>query len=404
MNLPIKADSPVRHLVQSRSSLIAAIRLCALSSLGVARSRWLLHDTEPEQVVECLLRGRLPAGLPDPRVSVTQSHVHKWQAGLRAQMLEDLIARNLNGPHRIIDAGCAEWPFTHDPDPPILLFVHGRRDLLENIRRVAVVGTRRCSAVGTSVAGEIGWTLAEHGVSVVSGLALGIDGAAHRGAGSSSSDPGRIGVVAGGLDVVYPTGNKDLWESVARSGVLLTETPVGERPTRWRFPARNRLIAGLSELVVVVESHAAGGALHTVDEALKRNIDVVAVPGSVRARSCGGTNQLLMDGLPPVRGGEDLVDLLGLNRTRTDSTGVQVPTCRSGSDPDQSAVGEPRPDQSRDEAILDALEGGPTSTDSLAAATGIEISALLALIQRLKRSERVEINGSLIAKAMTRGE
>jgi DNA processing protein len=402
MNIPAETHSSLRRLVQNRSSLIAAIRLCALASLGVSRSRWLLHNAEPEQVVESLLRGQLPAGLPDPKVSVTQSHVEKWQAGLRAQVVEDLVARNLNGQHRIIDAGCEEWPFSEDPDPPILLFVQGRVDVLTHDQRVAVVGTRQCSAVGRSVAGEIGWTLAEHGVCVVSGLALGIDGAAHRGAGLSSSNPGRIGVVASGLDIVYPRANQDLWKSVAQGGVLVSETPLGERPTRWRFPARNRLIAGLSDLVVVVESHLAGGALHTVEEALRRNIDVVAVPGSVRSRSCGGTNQLLMDGLPPVRSGEDLVDLLGLIPAGSDACRIPFPPKRAVADAVRpTALAS---DDKRDEAILGALEGGPTSTDSLAAATGIEVPSLLALIQRLKRADRVVINGSLIAKALPREE
>ncbi len=398
--------SPLQRLVQNRADLIAAIRLVALSSLGVSRSRWLLGNAEPEQVVDHLLRGRLPTGLPDPRVAVTKAHIEKWQAGLKAQSVDDLVARNLNGPHRIIDAGSDEWPFTLDPDPPVLVFVLGHARLLQTSRRVAVVGTRRCSAIGRSVAKEIGWTLAEHGVSVVSGLAVGIDGAAHRGAGTSRSDPGRIGVVASGLDMVYPAANEDLWESVARSGVLISETPMGERATRWRFPARNRLIAGLSELVVVVESHDRGGALLTVDEALGRDVEVAAVPGSVLSQSCRGTNQLLMDGIPPARNGQDLVDHLGLGPNPPTSQPQQLDIYTSQPVPVDAAPNLV-PQQATDpieEVVLVALESGPTGIDVLSGATGIEISTLLSLIQRLKRSGRVEIDGSVVAKRLPEGE
>jgi DNA processing protein len=339
-------------------------------------------------------------------MSVGRLHIEKWQAGLRSQKVDELVARNLNGPQRIIDAGSDEWPFSLDPDPPVLLFVLGRSDVLGSRRQVAVVGTRRCSAVGRSVAGEIGWTLAENSVSVVSGLALGIDGAAHRGAGSSGSDPGRIGVVASGLDMVYPQANEDLWNSVARSGVLISETPMGERATRWRFPARNRLIAGLSELVVVVESHDRGGALLTVDEALERDVDVMAVPGSVLSQSCRGTNQLLMDGIPPARNGRDLIEHLGLDPVPHASRPKQRQ--RKGSQPapvDAASTSvSPQGSDHLEDAVLIALESGPASIDSLREATGIEVSALLALIQRLRRAGRVEIDGSAVAKALAEGE
>jgi DNA processing protein len=393
-------------LVQNRAALIAAIRLVALPSLGVSRSRWLLGNAEPEEIIDHLVRGRLPGGLPDPRVRVTKAHIEKWRTGLRAQNVDDLVARNLNGPHRIIDAGSAEWPFALDPDPPVLVFVLGSVELLTTSRRVAVVGTRRCSAIGRSVAREIGWTLAEHDVSVVSGLAVGIDGAAHRGAGTSKSDPGRIGVVASGLDMTYPAANEDLWDSVARSGVLISETPMGERATRWRFPARNRLIAGISELVVVVESHERGGALLTVDEALGRNVDVVAVPGSVLSQSCRGTNQLLMDGIPPARNGEDLVAHLGLDPPETTAPNQQLELDRGQPSPvDTAQIPDPPNGTARlEDAVLVALESGPAGIDALAGATGIEISTLLSLIQRLKRSNRVEIDGSVVAKRLLEGE
>lgn len=395
----MKVDSPLHHLTDTAESLQAALRLVALPSLGVSRARWLLENAEASAVVDCLLRGQLPAGLPDPKTEVTRQSIDKWRTGLRSQDLDLLVARNTDGSQRIIDAGNENWPFVHDPEPPVLVFVRGRIETLAGGRRVGVVGTRRCSAIGRSVAGEIGWTLAEHGVSVVSGLALGVDGAAHRGAGASAVDPGRIGVVASGLDMVYPARNEALWNSVAETGVLISETPMGERAARWRFPARNRLIAALSELIVVVESHESGGALLTVDEAVARGVDVVAVPGSVLGNSCRGTNQLLMDGVPPVRGGQDVVDSMGL--FPSDPHSGQLPLQSAGA----SSSNQEPPDHSgtSDDRLIEALQGGPVSTDALVEVLELPLSAVLGLLGRMERAERVQIDGSVVALPLGEG-
>ena len=142
-----------------------------------------------------------------------------------------------------------------------------------------------------------------------------------------------IGVVGSGLDVVYPRGQAELWRAVAVTGVLLSEAPLGARPERWRFPARNRIIAALADLVVVVESHRPGGSLHTVDEADRRGIDVMAVPGSVRAPASAGTNGLLAEGRAPACSADDVLVALGLGpagrRSRDDARpGPTRPTTR----------------------------------------------------------------------------
>ncbi len=386
----------LKRLTESKASLEAALRLVALPSLGVSRARWLLGNVEPPAIIDALLRGTLPAGLPDPTTEVTSQSIERWRTGLRSQDAAQLTARNADRCQVIIDAGHDAWPFADDPDPPVLLFVRGRVELLTESRRVGVVGTRRCSAVGRSVAGEIGWTLAEHGISVVSGLALGIDGSAHRGAGVSPRDPGRIGVVASGLDMVYPARNAALWAGVADTGVLISETPMGERATRWRFPARNRLIASLSEVIVVVESHQTGGALITVDEAIARGVEVVAVPGSVLGNSCKGSNQLLMDGVAPVRNGGDVVSLLGLDpRALTETDSEQNLPVGGLADPAQDVL---------EGRVVDALQGGATDTDTLAEIVGEPISSLLSLLGRLERANRVKIDGSVVALPLGEGD
>ena len=155
-----------------------------------------------------------------------------------------------------------------DIDPSPVIFRQGRR-LDHSAPAVTVVGTRRCSPTGRNVAFELGSGLAEAGVTVVSGLALGIDGAAHRGALSVDGAP-PVGVVGSGLNVVYPKGNSDLWRSMRDFGTLLSEAPLDGRPEAWRFPARNRLLAALADVVVVVESKRSGGSLLTVEEAARR--------------------------------------------------------------------------------------------------------------------------------------
>jgi DNA processing protein len=201
-----------------------------------------------------------------------------------------------------------------DPQPPAVLFVRGELDVLA-ARRVGVVGTRNATQSGRDTAFGLGRGLAAEGVAVVSGLAKGIDGAAHRGV-VAVADGRPIGVVGNGLDRPYPRANADLWDAVAARGVLLSEWPPGTPPEAFRFPMRNRILAALSEVLVVVESRERGGSLITAQAALERSIEVMAVPGSPRNRAAAGTNALLRDGAAPVTGVGDVLVALGLDGRR----------------------------------------------------------------------------------------
>jgi DNA processing protein len=163
---------------------------------------------------------------------------------------------------------------------------------------------------------------------VVSGLALGIDGAAHAGALAGPTPP--AAVVATGLDVVYPRRHVELWRAVGERGVLLSEYPLGVWPERWRFPARNRIIAALADVVVVVESHERGGSMHTVESALERGRTVMAVPGSVRSPASAGTNALLAAGSPPARDATDVLVALGLDAEVWERASPAVPDGDAG--------------------------------------------------------------------------
>ncbi len=177
------------------------------------------------------------------------------------------------------------------PDPPPALFVKGG---VPEAVPVALVGSRKATAAGLETARSLGRALGERGVCVVSGLALGVDAAAHEGA--LEAGGATMGVLGSGIDVVYPKENRGLFESVGQGGAVVSEYCLGEAPLAWRFPARNRIIAGLCDVVVVVEAPEKSGALITARHALEAGRDVWAVPGPAGARECRGSNRLLADG------------------------------------------------------------------------------------------------------------
>jgi DNA processing protein len=205
-----------------------------------------------------------------------------------------------------------------DPLPPPVLFSLGERSALDG-RRVAIVGTRNATAAGRHIARSFGSGLAEAGVHVVSGLARGIDGHAHGGVIDAIAGLGAAGrpiaVVASGLDVVYPPEHRLLWQRVADAGVVFSEWPPGSAPAAYRFPLRNRLVASLSEIVVVVESREVGGSLITAGLAADRGVPVMAVPGSALNRASAGVNGLLRDGSAPAIDVDDVLIALGLDHS-----------------------------------------------------------------------------------------
>jgi DNA processing protein len=272
-----------------------------------------------------------------------------------------------------------------DPQPPGVLFWRGELAVLDH-PRVAIIGTRRCTSYGRETAFALGRDLGQAGVSVVSGLALGIDGAAHAGVLAAADSrtcgwAGPVGVAASGVDRPYPRQHQHLWSKVATTGVVLSETACGQPAQAWRFPARNRIIAGLSQLVVVVESHQTGGSLHTVDAALDRGIEVRAVPGPVTSSSSAGTNQLLWDGPGPVRHAGDVLDVLG-----------EIRPWPPGNRSDRQLSGTPLDEASR--RVLDAVDPTPTSMTAIAERTGLGLGQLSATLFRLEASGLVRGGGS----------
>ena len=197
------------------------------------------------------------------------------------------------------------------PDPPAILFHRGMYSPGNLPVCVAVIGSRRCSLYGRKTARKLSMDLSRVGVCVVSGLARGIDGEAHRGALDGGSPT--VAVLGGGLDIMYPPEHSSLSERIAADGMLVSEYPPGVKPAKYTFPERNRIISGLSSAVVVVEAGERSGTMITVGTALDQGRDVFAVPGDIDRSSTRGSNRLLRDGAEPVLSSEELIAQLGLN-------------------------------------------------------------------------------------------
>ena len=213
-------------------------------------------------------------------------------------VLDDLEQRGIRWVARDAPVYPARLRTVHDP--PAGLFVRGDAEpTLLDAPCVAVVGARACSAYGTAVASELARGLARAGVVVVSGLARGIDGAAHRGALETGTT---VAVLGCGVDRDYPRAHRGLAASIAERGLIVSEYPPGVEPAPWRFPARNRIVAGLCDATVVVEARERSGALITADLALDEGREVLAVPGEVTSLLSKGTNHLLaVVGVAPVK-------------------------------------------------------------------------------------------------------
>jgi len=267
---------------------------------------------------------KLLRAYPCPRAVVEQTPA-QWarSAGISSARVEQvpatddpLVLRATEYIHReqirILSIGCADYPerLRQISDPPALLYVRGE---LSTRPCIAIVGSRRATREGKRMARELGRDLVGAGFCVVSGMASGIDGAAHEGALSATGgdNPGAMstmGVLGGGIDVVYPRSNAHLYQSVAVCGALISEYPPGSEPLSHHFPGRNRIISALSAGVIVVEAAARSGSLITAEFALEHGRDVFAVPGSVYSPASSGTLQLLKDGAILVTNARDVID------------------------------------------------------------------------------------------------
>jgi DNA processing protein len=277
--------------------------------------------------------------------------------------------------------GAAGYPaaLAADHAAPYLLATIGDVAALDR-PRVAMVGTRRCTPTGREIAYQFGHELAAAGVCIVSGLAIGIDGAAHGGALSVEGAP-PVGIVAGGLDRPYPSRHRALWRQVALRGLLVSEAPLGTPNEAWRFPARNRILAALADVVVVVESHERGGSMITAEQALDRGTPVLAVPGPIRSPASTGANRLFREGAGPACDTADI--LVALELVTAGPPGLWLPTTvYAKAAPRAPSGGRAPPGDAA--PVLAAVDWAPTSTETVLARTGLlpsEVTTSLALLE-----------------------
>ncbi|MFZ5646334.1 MAG: DNA-processing protein DprA [Bacillota bacterium] len=255
-------------------------------------------------------------------------------------------------------------------DPPPGIFVRG--NISFEGPAVAVVGSRKATRYGLSVAEKLAGDLALAGVTVVSGMARGIDTAAHRGALAAGAPT--VAVLGCGVDVVYPKENSRLMEDIAVNGAVVSEFPLGMMPQPWHFPVRNRIISGLSGGVVIVEAAERSGALITADFALDQGRDVFAVPGNITSELSRGPNRLIRQGATPVENAGDILEVMGLERL--------------------FRVEEPRREDSRaapgiklspeEEMVRKLLSIDPSTLDRLVDGSGLSAQKVLAALTFLE--------------------
>lgn len=283
-------------------------------------------------------------------------------------------------------------------DPPLLLYAMGDAQHLQQgwarsaPARIAVVGSRNPTAQGVANARQFAQTLAQAGLTVVSGLALGIDGAAHEGAldGAAPGQLATVAVVGTGLDRVYPKAHFQLAHRIAQQGLLISEYPLGTPPLSENFPKRNRIISGLSQATLVVEAALQSGSLITARLAVEQGKDVFAIPGSIHATQARGCHALIKQGAKLVESAQDILEEFALPQT----AGLAM---HSGA-VDADTVGTMGL-SGTETALLDALAFEPSGLDALQARTGLDTATLQALLMGLELQGHVaRLPGSLFQR------
>jgi len=291
-----------------------------------------------------------------------------------AARLEETLAWLSDPSHDLVAWGDPDYPATllEIGDPPPVLYCMGRREMLAR-PAFAIVGSRNATPQGCADAEAFAAALSAAGLAIVSGLALGIDAAAHRGglAGAGSS----IAVVGTGLDRVYPARNRDLAHELASRGLVISEFAVGTPPLKQNFPRRNRLVSGLSRGVLVVEATLSSGSLITARLAGEQGREVFALPGSIHSPFSKGAHQLIREGAKLVETAQDILDELA------------IPSAASA--PGQTNRAADEPPRAAKRAVIRALGHDPAPLETLAERTRLSIPDIVAILTELEIAGRV---------------
>ena len=348
-----------------------------LGAFGLPEQVFAASRTEVAAVVGETQAERVRGAVGNREVADAVEHALRW---LEAPGNHVVTLADPDYPRDLLDAA----------DPPPLLYLKGRRELL-GWHAIAIVGSRNATAQGIANAESFAAALSQAGLCVVSGLALGIDAAAHRGAmrqdpgagGASGAQTGpgsTIAVIGTGADIVYPARNRDLAHAIAERGLIVSEFPLGTPATAANFPRRNRIISGLSKGVLVIEAALRSGSLITARLAGEQGRDVFALPGSIHSPLAKGCHQLIKQGAKLVDAVDDILDELGIGS----------PT---------GAAGSPAADAPARNALIEALGHDPISIDALGERTGIASHVLSAQLLELELAGQIaQLPGGLVQR------
>lgn len=363
------------HLTLSTEELSAWIRLSLEPGLGPAGARNLLsaiglpHDVYALSTAALcrFVPAELARQLKQAASAATQEAISNTLRWLQEPNHHLLTLADPTYPRALLD--------THDP--PLLLYANGNPDLLAR-PIISIVGARSASPGGIDNARAFARYLAEQGWCIASGLALGIDTAAHEGALlAGSSGAGTLAIMGTGIDIVYPARNRDLAHRIANNGLLISEFPLGTRALPYQFPKRNRLVAGIARGVLVVEAAKQSGSLITARLASEAGREVFAIPGSIHSPLSRGCHALIRQGAKLVESGQDILEELG-------TSGIKLPPPTAQARPARKQAVNPTAAQ-----VLEALGHDPVHLDTLQERSRLDIATLTASLLELELQETV---------------
>lgn len=366
MNQPLTKNEPL-----SEAEKLSWLRLSRTDNVGpITFYRLLERFGSASEALEALPELSKRGGRSKPLKAPDISAVEKEYAALK----------NLGG--EIVTAMCKNYPLALsaiDDAPPVLSYFGDIK--IANQSAVAIVGARNASINGRKMADKLARELGTQNQIIASGLARGIDTAAHKGA----LETGTIAVVAGGIDVIYPQENTELFHEIKERGLIFAESPLGQEPVARLFPRRNRIVSGLSKGVVVVEANMRSGSLITARMAGEQGRDVYAVPGSPLDPRAQGPNHLIREGATLVRNADDIMEMI----RNFSGNGLREPL--KGSEPfiHKPYIVEESPEDVQ-ETILENLSFNAITVDELIRACHVEIPALQSALLELELAGRVK--------------
>lgn len=376
-------DSDGENSAELNSELVAAIRLNLVPGIGPRHQRSLLdYFGDPESIFAATLAELERVSGVGPKLARL---IHAARTFDHAET--EVRTCQQNG-YRLLRLDTEDYPqnLTEVCDAPLILYCRGELKPQDDLA-VGIVGSRRCTLYGTQQAEKFGRTLAMAGITVVSGLARGIDAAAHRGALAAGGRT--IAVSATGLSHIYPPEHVELAEQIAQNGAVVCESRLDQQPTSGIFPQRNRIISGLSLGVIIIEANRKSGALHTARHAMEQGREVMAIPGRIDSFASDGCNDLIRDGATLIRNVDDVLESLG-------------PMVQPVQTEQQQEVRSPRELtlSAQERQILDMVTSEPQHLDEIIRAAEIGSSRVLATLTVLEMKRMVKrLPGGFLVRA-----